>query len=88
MAQQLRLQSLLAYLVMHRDSPQARQHLAFLFWPDASEAQARANLRKALYELRQVTARPRSLCADRGSILAVAQFDSHDPRCGALSPPA
>ncbi len=51
---QARLQSLLAYLVLHRDAPQARQRLAFLFWPDSSEAQARANLRRALYDLRVV----------------------------------
>jgi DNA-binding SARP family transcriptional activator len=46
--QQARLQSLLAYLLLHRNLPQARQQLAFLFWPDSTEAQARANLRKAL----------------------------------------
>jgi DNA-binding SARP family transcriptional activator len=33
-----RLQSLLAFLVLHRDVPQQRQHLAFLFWPGATEA--------------------------------------------------
>jgi DNA-binding SARP family transcriptional activator/predicted ATPase len=48
-----RLQSLLAYLVLHRDAPQPRQHLAFLFWPDATEAQARNNLRQLLHQLRQ-----------------------------------
>ncbi len=48
-----RLQSLLAYLILHRDAPQSRQHLAFLLWPDSAEAQARTNLRKALHELRQ-----------------------------------
>jgi DNA-binding SARP family transcriptional activator/predicted ATPase len=47
-----RLQSLLAYLVLHRDAPQARQHLAFLFWPDSTEAQSRNNLRQALHQLR------------------------------------
>jgi len=49
----MRLQSLLAYLVLHRDAPQQRQHLAFLFWPDTSEAQARNNLRQLLHQLRQ-----------------------------------
>ncbi|HXX76869.1 MAG TPA: BTAD domain-containing putative transcriptional regulator, partial [Ktedonobacteraceae bacterium] len=49
----IRLQSLLAYLVLHRDVPQQRQHLAFLFWPDASESQARNNLRQLLHQLRQ-----------------------------------
>jgi DNA-binding SARP family transcriptional activator len=50
---QVRLQSLLAYLILHRDAPQPRQRLAFLFWPDSSEAQARANLRQTLHLLRQ-----------------------------------
>ena len=47
-----RLQSLLAYLMLHRNTPQSRYHLAFLFWPDSTEAQARTNLRKLLYDLR------------------------------------
>lgn len=49
----LRLQALLAYLMLHREAPQQRQTLAFLFWPDASEAQARNNLRQLLHQLRQ-----------------------------------
>jgi DNA-binding SARP family transcriptional activator/predicted ATPase len=49
----MRLQSLLAYLVLHYGVPQQRQHLAFLFWPDATEAQARNNLRQLLHQLRQ-----------------------------------
>src|SRR5512134_3398088 len=48
-----RLQSLLAYLVLHRHAPQARAHLAFLMWPDSSEAQARTNLRQQFHLLRQ-----------------------------------
>src|SRR5579859_4225200 len=48
-----RLQSLLAYLVLHRSGPQTRSHLAFLLWPDSTEAQAHTNLRKVLYQLRQ-----------------------------------
>ncbi len=47
-----RLQSLLAYLVLHSQTPQLRQQLAFLFWPDSTEAQARTNLRHALHDLR------------------------------------
>lgn len=47
-----RLRALLAYLILHRDAPQLRQHLAFLFWPDTSEAQARTNLRQLLHQLR------------------------------------
>jgi DNA-binding SARP family transcriptional activator len=49
-----RLYSLLAYLLIHRDTPQYRRDLAFMLWPDSSEAQARTNLRKLLYQLRQV----------------------------------
>ncbi len=48
-----RVQSLLAYLVLHHDAPQDRSHLAFLLWPDSTEAQAHTNLRKLLYNLRQ-----------------------------------
>jgi DNA-binding SARP family transcriptional activator len=48
-----RLQSLLAYLVLHRNAPQPRHYLAFLFWPDSTEAQAHTNLRNLLYHLRQ-----------------------------------
>jgi DNA-binding SARP family transcriptional activator len=48
-----RLQSLLAYLMLHRDAPQSRSHLAFLFWPDTSEAQAHTNLRNLLHHLRR-----------------------------------
>ena len=48
-----RLQSLLAYLLLHRDASQSRQHLAFLFWPDSTESQARTNLRNLLHRLRQ-----------------------------------
>jgi DNA-binding SARP family transcriptional activator len=47
-----RLQSLLAYLVLHRDAPQLRHHLAFLFWPDSTEVQALTNLRNLLHHLR------------------------------------
>jgi DNA-binding SARP family transcriptional activator len=48
-----RLQSLLAYLLLNRHVPQSRQHLAFLFWPDSTEAQALTNLRNLLYHLRR-----------------------------------
>jgi hypothetical protein len=40
-----RAESLLAYLLLHRDAAQPRQRLAFLLWPDSSEPQARTNLR-------------------------------------------
>ncbi|NJM60930.1 MAG: hypothetical protein HC849_13115 [Oscillatoriales cyanobacterium RU_3_3] len=48
-----RLKALLAYLVLHRDIPQTRQRLAFQFWEDSTEVQARTNLRRELHHLRQ-----------------------------------
>jgi len=48
-----RVQSLLAYLLLHRTASQDRSRLAFLLWPDSTEAQAHTNLRKLLYQLRQ-----------------------------------
>ena len=53
-----RLQSLLAYLVLHRHVLQSRQQLAFLFWPDTSEAQAFTNLRNLLHKLRHALPEP------------------------------
>ncbi|MDX1497092.1 MAG: BTAD domain-containing putative transcriptional regulator [Salinisphaeraceae bacterium] len=49
-----RPQSLLAYLLLHRQAPQSRRHLAFLLWPDSSESQARSNLRNLLHTLRRI----------------------------------
>jgi DNA-binding SARP family transcriptional activator/tetratricopeptide (TPR) repeat protein len=43
---------LLAYLVLHPGAPQLRRHLAGLFWPDSTNAQARTNLRRELHRLR------------------------------------
>jgi DNA-binding SARP family transcriptional activator len=48
-----RQQALLAYLILHRATPVPRRHLAFLFWPDSSEAQAHANLRQTLHFIRR-----------------------------------
>jgi DNA-binding SARP family transcriptional activator/predicted ATPase/transcriptional regulator with XRE-family HTH domain len=53
-----RLQSLLAFLILHADSPQSRLHVASLFWPEASEGQARNNLRQFLFQLRQALPDP------------------------------
>lgn len=48
-----RIQSFLAYLVLHRGHPVPRQQLAFLLWPESSEAQARTNLRKLVHQVRK-----------------------------------
>src|ERR1700747_3162877 len=47
------MQSLLAYVALHGDAPQSREHLAYLLWPESSEAQARTNLRQLLHNLRR-----------------------------------
>ena len=48
-----RMRSLLAFLVLHHDAPQSREHLAYLLWPESGEAQARTNLRQLLHNLRR-----------------------------------
>lgn len=48
-----RLQGLLVYLLLHRHVPQSRQQIAFLFWPNTPEHQARNNLRQLLHYLRR-----------------------------------
>src|SRR5215469_609253 len=46
--------ALVAFLAVHAGSPQPRQRIAGLFWPDSSDAQALTNLRRELHQLRQV----------------------------------
>src|SRR4029450_12344506 len=53
-----RAESLLAFLVLHREAAQPRQRLAFLLWPDSSEPQARTNLRHLLHVLRRALPGP------------------------------
>src|SRR3982750_2791949 len=48
-----RLQSLLAYLILHVDTPQPRDALAFTLWPASRESQARTNLRQLVHNLRR-----------------------------------
>src|SRR5579872_1286278 len=48
-----RLQSLIAYLILHGNAPQPRERLAFLLWPASSESQARTNLRQLLHHLKR-----------------------------------
>jgi DNA-binding SARP family transcriptional activator len=49
-----RLVLLLAYLFLHLEAPPSRKQLAYLFWPDTSEEQARANLRNLIHQLKRV----------------------------------
>jgi len=46
--------ALLGFLAAHAGSPQTRQRIAGLFWPDSTDAQALTNLRRELHTLRQV----------------------------------
>jgi DNA-binding SARP family transcriptional activator/predicted ATPase len=48
-----RLQSLIAYLILHGDTPQPRERLAFVLWPASTESQARTNLRQLLHHLKR-----------------------------------
>lgn len=64
-----RQQAFLAYLLLHRDAPQPRQRLAFLFWPDSTDAQAQTNLRQLLHTLRQrLPEAPRYLSIDERTV--------------------
>jgi predicted ATPase/DNA-binding SARP family transcriptional activator len=47
-------QSLLAYLLLNAGTPHRREKLAGLIWPEANEANARSNLRHAVWRLRRV----------------------------------
>jgi DNA-binding SARP family transcriptional activator len=49
-----KVRALRAYLVVESDTPHRRERLAGLLWPDRPERSARADLRVALANLRQV----------------------------------
>jgi predicted ATPase/DNA-binding SARP family transcriptional activator len=89
---QARLQHLLAYLVLHRRTPVSRQQIAFAFWPDTSDEQARSNLRTLLHRLLEgIPAGEGYLDLDRSSIrwrdhaalrIDVADFEDALARAG------
>src|SRR6201992_1773209 len=61
--------ALVAFLAVHAGSPQSRQRISGLLWPDSTDAQALTNLRRELHHLRQVlgdeaslVVTPRDLC--------------------------
>jgi predicted ATPase/DNA-binding SARP family transcriptional activator len=85
---------LLGYLLLHRGAAERRTHVAFTLWPDSTEAEAVARLRRELYVLQR--ALPASapdrpwVIADRATVqwnptgdwwLDVAEFES---RCSVL----
>jgi DNA-binding SARP family transcriptional activator len=47
-----RARTLLAYLLLNRERPIDRRHLAFLLWPDSAEGQALTNLRQLIHDVR------------------------------------
>jgi DNA-binding SARP family transcriptional activator len=49
----LRLQRLLAHLVVSPNTAQTRASVAFALWPDSTDAQAHTNLRHLLHDLRR-----------------------------------
>jgi DNA-binding SARP family transcriptional activator/tetratricopeptide (TPR) repeat protein len=53
-ARSSRTVALIGFLATHAGSPQARQRIAGLFWPDSADGQALTNLRRELHQLRQV----------------------------------
>src|SRR5438094_7465777 len=81
-----RAASLLAHLLLHREAPQARQRLAFLLWPDSTDAQAQPHLRHVLHNPRRalpdldrflgVTPRTLQWPADAPFWLDVAAFEA------------
>lgn len=77
---------LLAYLAVHRGSPQTRQHVAGVLWPDSTDTQARTNLRRELHQLRDalpdadrfltIDARQLGWAEDAPCSLDVADFEA------------
>ncbi|MEM1256032.1 MAG: BTAD domain-containing putative transcriptional regulator [Cyanobacteria bacterium P01_H01_bin.21] len=49
-----RYQSLLAYLVLHAQTPQPRVQVASVFWPETTDKKAKTNLRRELHRFRQI----------------------------------
>ena len=71
------VQSLLAWLLLHRRKTHARETLAGLFWGEQDEARARSCLSTALWRLRQVL-EPEGI--PRGTYL-IAQSDAVGFNC-------
>mgnify|MGYP001826035177 CR=1 FL=1 len=69
----MKSRSLLAYLVLHRDRPQARERLADLFWGDRPERRARRSLTTALWHIRRCL-------PEEGLILSELNTVQFDPK--------
>jgi DNA-binding SARP family transcriptional activator/tetratricopeptide (TPR) repeat protein len=60
-ARSSRTTALIGYLAIHAGTPQTRQRIAAVFWPDSTDAQALTNLRRELHHLRQLLGADESL---------------------------
>ncbi len=77
--------ALIGFLAAHSGSPQTRQRIAGLFWPESADGQALTNLRRELHNLRQIigddpslVVTPRDLCwrDSEGCRVDLRVFDS------------
>jgi DNA-binding SARP family transcriptional activator len=71
-------QSLLAHLILTAGTPHRREHLAGLLWPDATEANARSNLRHTLWRIRKALGTESK--TEREYLLADELVISFDPQ--------
>jgi len=67
----LKSQSLLAYLILHRQRPQPRDRLVGLFWGDRPERRARSSLSTALWHIRRCLTHEELILSDPHTV----QFD-------------
>jgi DNA-binding SARP family transcriptional activator len=94
-----KVRALLAYLAVESGTPQRREALAAMLWPEYPESAARTNLRQALYRLRcalgdrqasvphlLVTAKEVQLNPGNSHCLDVAGFEAHLSVCRAHHP--
>jgi len=63
-------EELLVYLLLHRDQPQSREHLADVLWGEVSPEQSKAYLRKSLWQL-QALLEP---CCGQGFLLVDGEW--------------
>ena len=67
----LKSQSLLAYLILHRQQPQPRDRLVGTFWGDRPERKARSSLSTSLWHIRRCLPDEEIILSDPHSV----QFD-------------
>ncbi len=66
---QPRLEEFAAFLAIHPGEVFSRSQIAYRFWPDSAEKQARTNTRQLLYKLKQAwNGIERVVCIDRNSV--------------------